>query len=58
MTGMAGAIATVYAIAAIAAAILGLLFVVFATGERETELLVGGAIGIALLIGLGATLVL
>jgi hypothetical protein len=55
---MAGAIATVYAIAAIAAAILGLLFVVFATGERERELLVGGAIGIALLIGLGATLVL
>ena len=55
---MAGAIATVYAIAAMAAAVLGLLFMVFATGERETELLVGGAIGIALLIGLGATLVL
>jgi len=55
---MAGAIATVYAVVAVAAAVLGLLFVVFATGERETELLVGGAVGVALLIGLGATLVL
>lgn len=53
---MAGAINSVYAVAAITTAVLGLLFVVFAAEDRETELLIGGAISIALLVGLGATL--
>lgn len=55
---MAGALSTVYAIVAIAAAVLGLLFMIVATSDREVELLVGGVIGIAVLVGLGASLLL
>lgn len=58
MTCMAGALSTVYAIVAIAAAVLGLLFMIVATSDREVELLVGGVIGIAVLVGLGASLLL
>jgi hypothetical protein len=55
---MAGAINSVYAVVAIATAILGLLFVVLGPGERDRGLLVGGALSIAVLVGLGATLLM
>ncbi|WP_181861722.1 hypothetical protein [Haloplanus salinus] len=53
---MVGVLSRVYAVAAIAAAVVGLLFILFGTGDRERELLVGGLVGIVLLLGLGATL--
>lgn len=51
---MAGIMNAVYTVAAIAVAVLGLLFVIFGTGERDRGLLVGGAVSIVLLLGLGA----
>ena len=57
MPGMVGVLSTVYAAVAIVAAVLGLLFMMIGTGDREWELLVGGVIGIVVLLGLGATLV-
>lgn len=54
---MVGVLGTIYAAVAIFAAVLGLLFMMFGTGDREWELLVGGVIGIVMLLGLGATLI-
>jgi hypothetical protein len=58
MPRMAGALNTVYTVVAIAVAILGLLFVVFRTGERDVELLVSMVVGIVLLLGVGATMLM
>jgi hypothetical protein len=55
---MAGILNTIYAIIAIAVAVMGLLFVTFGTGDRDAGLFVGGAIGTVLLLGLGVTLLL
>lgn len=54
---MVGILSTVYAVVAIFAAVLGLLFMMVGTGDRERELLVGGVVGIIVLLGLGATLI-
>lgn len=55
---MVGVLSTVYAAVAIVAAVLGLLFMMVGTGDREWELLVGGAVGIVVLLGLGVTLLM
>jgi hypothetical protein len=55
---MAGALNAIYAVVAIAVAVLGLLFVMFGTGDRDAGLFVGGAIGAILLLGLGVTLLM
>lgn len=57
MTTMAGVLNSVYTVAAVAVSVLGFLFVMFATGDRETGLLIEGVIGIVLLVALGATLI-
>lgn len=58
MARMAGVLNSVYTVAAVTVAVLGFLFVMFATGDREAGLLVEGAIGIVLLVALGATLIM
>jgi hypothetical protein len=55
---MVGVLSSLYAVAAIVAAVLGLLFVMLGPGDSERDLLVGGVIGIVLLLGLGATLLM